>query len=727
MDEQDLKKLITELRAGMGDTRTLIKRAQAEKDSLKALEKLNDEFKRLVKNTANLNDEDRKRLNEVVKLNEQEIDQKKKNLELQERIMKANERMRKSFIGLGDASVTGAERISYYTGAFKDIPIFGASIDALGRSLDFNLDQFRTLATLGADFGQSLIELRSQSREALLPLNEFVDLVGQNSQAIARLFGSVNNGTLAVAQLQREIRRELLPRFAGLGITTTDLNDYLGTFFELQRIQGRRDFQSRAQGTQALESYTRSLDAVAKLTGIQRENLDKLVRQQRSDSVFQSFLQGLDKDRANELQTFIAGLQGLNPALGDAVKNILATGFPLGEFESMLVGTTDGLFDNILALREGSIDVGTFAQALANSANMFNTKFGPQVLRTQGAIGEVGNSLLSFKGKFDDLDEITRQQLTGGDGLAKELVLTQEAFRNFKAAMEGFSTSALETVGRGFPPLLMAINRTTKISADALVAFQKSYPEMAAGIATFGAAAQFIYPEAKQIAIIAAGTAAGNMRLGAFMQGTAKALAMGLRPLVTIAAAVTAVGLLASNVSTLFGSDSSQEDKTKAGTKLAAQLGGALIGRQLGMAAGAFGGPLGMALGAIAGNYAGAFLADLFAEKRQYGGPLSAGQTALVGERGPEIFRPNIAGRIEPMVVKKTATGVETTPVGNTGTEMTATMSKYMSDTATAYKTFAEAAAKMERHLNTLVGIGVKTEKNTGAATRKLDKLPNLG
>lgn len=726
MDEQDIKKLIADIRAGFGNSQTIIARAKAEKDVLKALEKVNDELKKYLKTTKDLNDEDKKQLNEMIDLTEKEIDQRKKNLQLQERIQRSTDRLRNSFMGLGDASVTGAEKISYYTSAFKDFPIFGRAIDELGKSVEFNLDTFKTLSSVGADFGGTFIALRLQARDALLPLNEFVDLIGQNSQGIARLFGSVNQGTQSVAELTREIRSQLLPQFAGLGITTENMNEFLGTFFELQRIQGRRDYLTTQDSIDSLESYTRSLDAVAKLTGIQRDNLDKLVKQQRSDSVFQSYLQGLDKSRANELSTFIAGLQGMNPALGEAVKNILSTGFPLGEFERMLVGTTDGLLDNILALREGNINVAQFANALAGSANTFNTRFGPAVLRTQGTIGEVGNALLSFKGKFADLDEITKQQLTGAQGLGRELILTQESFRQFKSAIEGFSTTALQTFGAGFPALLSGINQTTKVSAQALIAFQKSFPEMAAGIAVFGAAAQFIYPEAKQIAIIAAGTAAGNMKLGGFIKDTARVLGAGLRPLATIAAGITAVGLAASNIGVLADPNASSQDKSKAGTKLAAQVGGALIGRQIGMAAGAFGGPLGMALGAIAGNYVGGILGEMFSEKRAYGGGLMAGQTALVGERGPELFQPNQAGRIEPMLVKKSATGVDVAQVGQTGSEMTATMSKYMADTTNAYKAFADASAKMEKHLNTLVSISAKNEKNTGVAMRKLDKLPNL-
>ena len=69
-------------------------------------------------------------------------------------------------------------------------------------------------------------------------------------------------------------------------------------------------------------------------------------------------------------------------------------------------------------------------------------------------------------------------------------------------------------------------------------------------------------------------------------------------------------------------------DAAKSG--LARILGG-LFGR-------IFGGPVGAAAGSAVGG----------AVSRAHGGPLSRGQAALVGERGPELFIPNTAGRIVP-------------------------------------------------------------------------------
>jgi hypothetical protein len=67
----------------------------------------------------------------------------------------------------------------------------------------------------------------------------------------------------------------------------------------------------------------------------------------------------------------------------------------------------------------------------------------------------------------------------------------------------------------------------------------------------------------------------------------------------------------------------------------------AAVNSGLGAGAGsATGGGLGAALAAAVGS--------LFGGTRAEGGPVSAGAAYLVGERGPELFRPGGAGTIEP-------------------------------------------------------------------------------
>lgn len=715
--EKLIQDLINTLRLGQGDKRAIIQKAKAEKDSLAALEKLTAEYKKQLENLkkqGNLNKEDLKILNEVLKVTEHEIDQKKINLEWHKRINRANKTLLESFVGLADAGTAGGEKISYYTGAFREVPLVGNAIHALGKSLDFNINNFRLLADAGADFGKSLIGLRLQARDGLLPLTEFIDFIGNNTSAIAGLFGSVNNGTQAVSLLQRSIRAQLIPELAGLGLTTENLNEFLGTFFEIQRVQGRQEYLNQTQSIESLRQYSLQLDAVAKLTGIQRSNLDKLVKQQKDDSVFQTFLQGLDTERATQLQTFVAGLQGLNPALGDAVKNILATGFPLGEFESMLVGTTDGLFDNILALREGRTNVGQFAQALAGSSNDFLKSFSPEVLRAAGSVGEVGNSLIAFRRRFDSLNEIQRQQLLNGDALTGQLGETQEAFRKLKATFEGLNTAGLQTISTGLGPILYGVQQLTEGTNYVLEQTQKHWPEMAAGLSLFANAAQYIYPEAKQIAIIAAGN---KLAQPGMLRGFGEVLGKGLMPLIGISAAIVSVATFIRRLSNIFkdredGKGPSMEDVFGIGGAVILPLLGSLVTRgKLSMSQ--------LALLSAGGGYAGGLVGKGIdtIQGRAGGGPVMQGQIVKVGEGGVESFIPSTDGYIANNNQTKKmieAAGTDATPA------FMDTLNKFMSQQTALNKANAESLARNERYLKSIADSSARTVQNTGQTARKI-------
>ena len=688
---KDITRLIaefrTKIRAGQlstGDTQQAIKA-----------------FKNLAQNSKNLNDEQKKQIADLEKF--------AKSIENSIRIVgDFNSTLGKitgSLFGLGDATVTGAEKIGYYTNALQDVPLIGKSIDALGQSLDFNIDNFRSLASVGADFGQSLIQLRVVARDALLPLREFTDFIGSETNTLAGLFGSVNQGTAAVSQLARGVRENLIPQFAGLGITTENYLDFLGTFLELQRTQGRREFQSQEQTTAALSNYTLVLDAVTKLTGVQRDQLNDAIRRQGADAKFQIFLQGLETDRALRLQTFIAGLDSLNPALGDAVKNIVSTGFPLGEFESNLVATSGNLMSNIQALRAGTIDIGAFAQGLAGSADAFTNKFNPAVLATNTSIGEVGNALISFRRNFTSLDEITRQQLAAGDGLTSQIGVTQESFRQFKSQIEGLQTGFLQSFGPNFASFL---GFTTDGINDLTTAVQKMVVETPKTTASAVASASLLkygVNFSKEVGIIATGVKLGNLKLEGRLGRLAGSVGRGAGRL-GIGGAGLGLGL---------GAGELAEQSESFGGRALGVAGAAASGALLGSVIPG----VGTTIGAIAGGLYGLARAiDL--PERATGGPLSANQLALVGERGPELFLPSTSGMVEPIGNKTLTT---TSAISAADTARDARFETLLGTQNTTFKQFADISARMEKHLNTLLGISARTEQNTGTATRRLANL----
>ena len=707
MDEQELIRAIEKSSA---NTNKAVQQLIAElkkpgRANYRDIQNLAGELTKLAKNAKTNNEEFKQLADQAAEL----ARKMSINAKLQDDINSTASKLVNTFFSLGDAAVTGKDNISFFTESVRNFPFVGAVAADLGKSLDFNIDQFRALSSVGADFSQSLVQLRIASRDAFLPLLEFTDLVAKNSSQLAGLFGSVNQGAVELSKLTRSVRSNLIPEFAGLGITTENLNEFLGTFFELQRIQNRSQFRDQEQATQAIRSYTIEVDRIARLTGVQREALNDAIRAQRDDSVFQAYLRGLSVDQANQQQALVAGLQGLNPAVGDAVKNILATGFPLGEFESTLVGTTDGLLDNILALKSGEISTVEFTNRLAASSKQFANTFDPAVLRAGGVIGEVGNNLLALNRNFANLDELTAEQRLNIQNFTAQIGRTQEQLRVLGSQFEGLNTAVLSELGPGLGILLRGTGATLEGVNTAINFLSRQAPSLVATAVIAGQAGKYIFDYATQVGIIAAGTAAGtSIGLRGFGGTLAKlGLTMGsLRSvLFTLgrSVAVLAGGLsVFANIGKIVGGTEEEQRRGTAG--LTGNVLGGLaamgVGRALGGTLGGFlGGPAGLALGAIAGGA----IADILTS-RDIG---TIGATGLPSEPSDIITKVQKGERV-------------LTP------QETAAYNKNDAMSSSQLGALLEANQQMVKSLNTLVGISAKTEKNTETSTRRLANFGNL-
>jgi hypothetical protein len=617
------------------------------------------------------------------------------------------------FISLGDASKDGGDKIATYTGMLKGIPLFGQGLDMLGQSFDFNLKSFRSLAEVGADFGQSLIGLRLASRNAALPLLEFTDFIASNSQNLAALFGSVNAGTVAVSEFAKNIRSDVLPELAGLGITTENYLDYLETFLEQSRIQGRTERLTQQAVTEGVKDYAIQLDRVTKLTGIQRANLDATVRAQKSDAVFQGFLRNQEPKRAAELQTFIAGLQNLNPALGDAVKNILSTGFPLGEFESTLVGTSDNLLGLINQLSTGNISIEEFGQGLASNANIFQTRFGPQVLRAGGIIGDVGNSLLTFQRRFTDEADIRRQQTRATEAFTSGLGVTQESLRRFKGSLEGIQTAFLETIGPNIAGFLGVSSKGLISIAEGLTKFVEENPKLTSAALVTALSGKLLFEYAEQIGIVTAGTAAG-IRLSGMAGGIAGLTTMlggAVRIFGSIAIALAALGIASDAENKLKESETLGDVILQSLLTIGGYTAtGAAVGTAIPGVGTAAGGVVGFGYGTykVLEDAVRRIIEDGGITKRASGGDMMSGRSYLVGEQGPELVIPRQDG----YVMNASQTQTVTAPQNNTRSalkpiENNNEMIKKMQE-------FIDIAKKMEIHLGVSTASGIKTAENTG-------------
>lgn len=618
---------------------------------------------------------------------------------------------------LGDASTTGSERVSYFTKALSNTPL--KPFDDLTRSLDYNIDNYRLLASYGADFGKSLLGLREAARQAQLPIEEFRNALGRNTENLAALFGTVNQGTRGFGDMTNVIRRDARESLYALGLTTEDLLEYQNTYLSRQRIQGRRDFLNNEMVSQQVTAYAKSLNELSRLTGIQNTELDKQVKEQQADGVFQAYLSSLDEQTAMKTQNLIATLSAVNPALGTTAKNLLATGVPLDDLGQELTALAPGFQDAILAFKQSGDVAGTL-QNLRISAQGFQSRFqgttGAATLLA-GGLSDASNSVLKLASMNLDLAAAQEQQRKAADPLTKELAVFQDSARRLKSAFESIQTDILSNFARGLGMSLGTAGDGMLKMSKAMTTYIQENPGKIAVAFTAATALKYGTNIAKEIAIVAAGVRTGfapyASRLGGaggtgFMGGKAGRYArIGGTALAGVGAAVTGYN----DISNIASDDKESNKQGWAG----------LIGGALGATLGAFvGGPAGAMVGYSLGSMAGSGVSSLM-DSKAIGGGLNINTPTLVGERGPELILPKTSGQVVPLM----SSANKDASVSSVASAMTGT-SVDLSGLQTTMNSVRDVLTKSENHLNKLVSVGLTQVQKTEDVKTALGKQGSL-
>ena len=556
-----------------------------------------------------------------LKLIDDEIDSTKKQIKANEVFVETIEKIGSSFMGLGKAALRGSGSISDFTDN-----VFG--LQTVGRSLDTNIETFRQLSQVGANFGQSIVELRTAAADAQLPLDDFAQLVSQNADTLAALFGSATTGARSIAGLSRQARNLGISRLAPLGITVDELNETLLLNLEQQRRFGILEGLSSTQQVNSAISFAEQLDRLAKLTGVQRDQLREAIESQKSNTRFQAFLGGQTDETRQRLEAFTGVIRTRFPQLAEGIEDLVSrNGVAVTDAAREITQFTSGGVRNVIEqLNSGALSAEEALIALRNIGVPAVERF--RNVATTGLVPFVENLFTSFQDLSTtslDLNKILAEQQGGTTALVQNLTTFEQATKVLSSQFQSIETGLLQAFG---PQLGGIVNATQDLfgGAGKIAERLKDSPNLTAGLIAGALAGKFLFDKAGQIAIIAAGVKLGGGIGGAGKFGAGLAKGAGRLGLATLGIGATAAGV---------GMAASGNEGLGA---LTAAGGGALTGAQLG----AIFGPAGILPGAIIGGLGG-LLSALVAgrdtpEGKQFGGIIDPGVPTLVGESGPEII-----------------------------------------------------------------------------------------
>jgi archaellum component FlaC len=179
-----------------------------------------------------------------------------------------------------------------------------------------SLSAYREISTAGANFAGSLSDLRVAASKSYVTLEQFVNIIKVNGDALSRLGDNANEGAKAFAGLSNSlISSDLGSKLLGLGYTTDQLNTGLLNYIATTGGRTQKELSNTTKITESTGAYLEELDALAQITGKTRKEQEDAAKENSRNAAVQNKLQQMTEDqrlkyKIAEAEAFAKGGKG---------------------------------------------------------------------------------------------------------------------------------------------------------------------------------------------------------------------------------------------------------------------------------------------------------------------------------------------------------------------------------------------------------------------------------
>lgn len=526
----------------------------------------------------------------------------------------------KNMAGVGASFITGlqnnASDLSMLGGVTKSsIGIIGSAIPFVGESLTklgtFVVDvliaefekttkAFTTANQAGALFADGMTGLRNAAADANLTIEQFASVLGRHSTDLARLGMGVTEGARRVGGALTAGGDQMRKTLLTLGYSFEEQAGLVAETMADMRASGGPLRASNKQVAEQTQKYAENLRVISAITGQDAKKKMEAVRQQASQLAFQQKLAGMEE---SQRAAVIRAMGNMSDIERNNFMDMVNFGAVINKegavAQAMMPALNSSVNGYVDALRRGQLDEFEVRRLSAQ-----NAEAGKQQLLGLTAIAQAGAA-----GVGGIIGQVSV-------AFSKEL-----EYRNRYTA-EGIRASerALEEQKRTADPLTFGMITLAEVIQKLRVAFQDNLTDILVSVAS-----QLV----ESLPTIVESLKEFSLMINEIVKKGPKQLENKV-----------------SQVGGMVGAG--------AGALVGAKLGTSL-GATIGAAAGGFGAIPGAAIGGVLGTLAGGALGyfggstlgeGLFGGGKAVGGPVDAGRTYLVGERGPELIMPRSSAEV---------------------------------------------------------------------------------
>ena len=276
------------------------------------------------------------------------------------------------------------------------------SLNSVIKYLEGGLGALQAFSRIGVDFDMSIGQMNRSAAGARLKLDEMASLITTNTDVLLT-FGNglrgVNDGAVTFLNLQKEFffaggkGTEAALQLQRLGLTTKDINESFLTYDAIENYRRKGERLTTEQRNAAAANFTKNLDKLSKLTGVQSEQLAKEIRQKLRQGDVAAFSTTLKKEAQEPFLMAATTMAKMGPEMGQLFEDLVIRKFPgedVAPLVSLMPKTAEAFLQYGKVLRTG-----TREQQEAALATAMSTAAIEQQSDTMKNLAQLGNRVNS--------------------------------------------------------------------------------------------------------------------------------------------------------------------------------------------------------------------------------------------------------------------------------------------------------------------------------------------
>lgn len=377
-----------------------------------------------------------------------------------------------SFTQFTEKFSSGTATASDLLGEFAKLsPVLGpfvAGLQAVAKFQETSLAAYRQMTTAGVNFGGSLTDLRLAASNSYMTLDGFTKLMTNNSETLARMGGSVNDGAVAFAKLNQSlIKSEFGDRLLALGYTFDQINEGTASYLTMSGARTKKEMENTDALIQGATTYMQQLDGLAKITGQSREQQEKQLKEQAQNAAFQAKLATMsEKDREKALAGMANALAIGGKGAADAFQSKIMGVPPLTKEAQLFTATMSEANDAVMKSADAAMDSGKTmkdmnqlfvqgATGLQRDMSKFSIEQRAAMIAAGGPLADLMQKAGMTAQAFESLTEQEKLAL-----LEKKMNESKQAesAAQLEKDMKELAQSLMNLASIVLPPLMTALN-----------------------------------------------------------------------------------------------------------------------------------------------------------------------------------------------------------------------------------------------------------------------------